>query len=55
MEPALTPDAMVLDGEQGIHTGQTTRLQEMLRKLATIDEDLVEDQAGGQAQSGRGA
>jgi|SRR5215468_8869162 len=27
----------------------------MLRRLATIDEDFVEDQAGGQAQSGRGA
>jgi 4-carboxymuconolactone decarboxylase len=46
MAPAPTPDAIGLDGERGIRMAQTARSQQMLCKLAMIDEDLVEDQAG---------
>jgi hypothetical protein len=46
MAPAPTPDAMGLDSERGIRMAQTARSQQMLCRLAMIDEDLAEDQAG---------
>lgn len=40
------PEAMAVDGERDVHMRQTAGFQETLRRLAMIDEALVEDQAG---------
>jgi hypothetical protein len=40
------PDAIGVPGGRETVMGQTVRFQEILRRLAIIDEGFVEDQAG---------
>src|SRR5215470_2395696 len=52
-EPAPAREAFWRPGRAEIHMGQTVRFQEILRRLAVMDEGVVQDQAGlGLGQTG---